>query len=221
MDTKNKALLASLFLFDSLDLFTLDLEERISSCCHVKNYASGEKIMLHDNADEKYIGLVSEGKVRLITGFKSKEVLLKYAGVGEAFGAASLFGSFAHPTECIADCDCELILIPLSLVTSLIGENTVISLNYLKFLSSKISFLNREIAVFTAGSAEDKLAVYLYSLGSSDDTVTVGSMTSLASQLGISRASLYRAVDNLVSGGAVKYDGKAFTIIDRQKLTGI
>ena len=221
MDTKNKALLASLFLFDSLDFFTLDSGESISSCCPVKHYSSGEKIMLHDNADEKYIGLVSAGKVRLTTGFKSKEVLLKYAGVGEAFGAASLFGSFAYPTECIADCDCELILIPLSLVTRLIGENTVISLNYLRFLSSKISFLNREIAVFTAGSAEDKLAVYLYSLGSSEDTVTVGSMTSLASQLGISRASLYRAVENLVSVGAVKYDGKAFTIIDRQKLTGV
>ena len=177
--------------------------------------------MLHDNSDEKYIGLVSSGKVRLTTGFKSKEVLLKYAGVGDAFGAASLFGSFAYPTECIADCDCELILIPLALVTRLIGENTVISLNYLKFLSSKISFLNREIAVFTAGSAEDKLAVYLYSLGLAEDTVTVGSMTSLASQLGISRASLYRAVENLVSVGAVKYDGKAFTIIDRQKLTGV
>ena len=75
--------------------------------------------------------------------------------------------------------------------------------------------------MFTAGSAEDKLAVYLYSLGSSEDTVTVGSMSSLASQLGISRASLYRAVENLVSVGAVKYDGKAFTIIDRQKLTGV
>ena len=212
MDTKNKALLASLFLFDSLDFFTLDSGESISSCCPVKHYSSGEKIMLHDNADEKYIGLVSAGKVRLTTGFKSKEVLLKYAGVGEAFGAASLFGSFAYPTECIADCDC---------VTRLIGENTVISLNYLRFLSSKISFLNREIAVFTAGSAEDKLALYLYSLGSSEDTVTVGSMTSLASQLGISRASLYRAVENLVSVGAVKYDGKAFTIIDRQKLTGV
>lgn len=221
MDTKNKALLASLFLFDGLDFFALDLGECISLFCTVKEYSAGEKIMLRDSSDEKYIALVSEGKVRLITGFKSKEVLLKYAGVGEAFGAASLFGSFAYPTECIADCDCELILIPLSLVTRLIGENTTVSLNYLKFLSSKISFLNREIAVFTAGSAEDKLAVYLYSLGSSDNVITVGSMTSLASQLGISRASLYRAVDDLVSVGAVKYDGKAFTIIDRQKLTGV
>ena len=221
MDTNNKALLASLFLFDGLDFFTLDSGESISSFCPVKNYSSGEKIMLHDNADEKYIGLVSAGKVRLTTGFKSKEVLLKYAGVGEAFGAASLFGSFAYPTECIADCDCELILIPLSLVTRLIGENTVISLNYLRFLSSKISFLNREIAVFTAGSAEDKLALYLYSLGLADNVISIGSMTSLAYQLGISRASLYRAVENLVSVGAVKYDGKAFTIIDRQKLTGV
>lgn len=221
MDTKNKTLLASLFLFEGLDFSTLDFGECISSCCAVKNYSSDEKIMLHDNKDEKYIGLVSGGKVKLITGYKSKEVLLKYAGVGEAFGAASLFGSFAYPTECIADCDCELILIPLSLVTRLIGENTTVSLNYLKFLSSKISFLNREIAVFTAGSAEDKLAVYLYSMGTADNVIYVGSMTSLASQLGISRASLYRAVENLVSGGAVKYDGKAFTIIDRQKLTGV
>ena len=216
MDTNNKALLASLFLFDGLNFFTLDSGESISSCCHVKNYSSNEKIMLHDNSDEKYIGLVSSGKVRLTTGFKSKEVLLKYAGVGEAFGAASLY-----PTECIADCDCELILIPLALVTRLIGENTVISLNYLKFLSSKISFLNREIAVFTAGSAEDKLALYLYSLGLADNVISIGSMTSLAYQLGISRASLYRAVENLVLVGAVKYDGKAFTIIDRQKLTGV
>ena len=153
MDTNNKALLASLFLFDGLDFFTLDSGESISSCCPVKNYSSDEKIMLHDNSDEKYIGLVSSGKVRLTTGFKSKEVLLKYAGVGEAFGAASLFGSFAYPTECIADCDCELILIPLALVTRLIGENTVISLNYLKFLSSKISFLNREIAVLRKTSS--------------------------------------------------------------------
>ena len=51
MDTKNKALLASLFLFDGLDFFTLDSGESISSCCPVKNYSSGEKIMLHDNAD--------------------------------------------------------------------------------------------------------------------------------------------------------------------------
>ncbi len=211
------SLLKSLFIFEGLEFESLDSDYKITSCCLIKKYEAGNPIILMNEFGEKYLALVKYGKIKLSAKIKLKEVILKYAGCGEVFGAASLLNNMP-PADSTAECESEVILIPSSLVLKLISENGTIALNYLNFLSKKISFLNREIAILAAGSADDKLALHLYSLSSANADITVGSMSALASQLGISRASLYRAVDNLTTLKAITYDGKKFTILDRHKL---
>ena len=217
MNNTIPTLLESLFLFKNLDFESLDSKYNISLCCQIKNYAAGEKILLTNADGEHFLAVVSCGKIRLTARIKQKEATLKYAGNGEVFGAASLLNNMA-PAESTAECDSEVILIPSSLILKLISDNSTAALNYLNFLSQKISFLNREIAIFAAGSAEDKLATHLYLLSSASVNISVESMSSLASQLGISRASLYRAVENLTAVNAISYDGKNFTVLNRQKL---
>lgn len=219
MEEKYIRFLSAIFLFDNINFYLINDEFSFCERCVLKEFEENETVFSSvENADS--IAVVASGKVRIVTGLKDKEVLLKYACTGESFGAASLFNDISHNTTGITCCTSEIIFIPEKLVTEMIMINPQIGLNYLKFLSDRVSFLNRKIAVYSAGSAEDKLAVYLLS-NASDNIIEVKSMSWLASQLGISRASLYRAVENLSSAGLIKYDGRSFKIIDRTRIDNL
>ena len=74
-----------------------------------------------------------------------------------------------------------------------------------------------KIMFYTSGSAERRLALYLDSFKT--DTVTPDMpMNALSELLDIGRASLYRAIDSLVSDGFIKRDGDSILIIDRDKM---
>ena len=90
--------------------------------------------------------------------------------------------------------------------------------NYLKLLSDKIVYLNRKIAVLTAGSAEKKLASYIYEHMIGSEFIPDTSISELANVLQMGRASLYRALDVLTDKNIIHKQGKRITILDENKL---
>ncbi len=173
------------FLFRGLDLQQIDAEHRILERCLSRCYQSGETILSAECRTEGLCLIVS-GKVRMETAHHGHEIVLRYAGEGETFGAASLFSASEHQTRVTAETDADVLIVPENLIRELIAKIPPCAENYLAFLSDRIAFLNRKIAAFTAGSAEARLAFYLLGQkmenGCFDCPV---SMSSLASQLGI------------------------------------
>ena len=74
----------------------------------------------------------------------------------------------------------------------------------------------RPAGVLTAGTAQQKLAVYLIEQG--DMSI---SMTDLSQQLNLGRASLYRAVEELEESGAILRDGKLLKVLREDVLKTI
>ena len=74
-----------------------------------------------------------------------------------------------------------------------------------------------QLDTVSAGSAERKLAQYLLEVGGGTDEVTT-SATRLSALIGVGRASLYRAFEELEQEGAILREGKLIRILDRKKL---
>ena len=208
--------LSEQFLFTDCDFFSLDAAHSVTDRCDVRQYNDGDAVM-PPFSDKPSLYVVVSGKVRIESRVKNK-VLLKYAYPGEVFGAAYLFGDISQAPSARVEKSAEIISIPKDLITELLASEPKVALNYISFLSDRIFFLNKKIVSFTAGTAEDKLIFWLIGAECSNDEVNVLSMSSLASQLGIGRASLYRAADDLSARGYITYDANCFRILDRRSL---
>jgi CRP-like cAMP-binding protein len=108
--------------------------------------------------------------------------------------------------------DCTVITFSKSFVEACIRENSRVSLNYIEFLSKRVSFLNKKINAYTAKSAENKLYTYLLQLPRTENEIILPvDMSTVAKMLGIGRATLYRAFDKLEQNGTIiKKDKKIF-----------
>jgi len=182
------------------------------------NYSPGELILSSEKPTDA-LCVIYNGKAQITSYTGERETVIKYVLPGDVFGAATLFSNVTHSTKVYAVSDTKVIFISKKTICKLIENSNIIALNYINFLSDKISFLNRKVAAFTAGSAEIKLAMYLY--GNMDENSCVvpeTSMSALSDQLGMGRASLYRAIDSLSQEGLITYNGKLFNILDSNAL---
>ena len=88
---------------------------------------------------------------------------------------------------------------------------------YLEFLSGRIRYLNLKIGYLTAGGAERRLALYLYSIGKREFRLT-DSISALSELLDVGRASLYRAFERLREDGFLQKDGRNFILLNPEAM---
>jgi len=138
---------------------------------------------------------------------------------GELFGAAALYSDAPeYATTITARRSSRCLLLDQSLVDRLLGEQPLIRKNYLHYLTGRIRFLSGRLQSLAQSSAEGRLARYL--LANSKNGSLTCSATDLARRLGISRASLYRAFEELEHGGLIFRQGKTITIPNVSALEG-
>ncbi len=207
-----REILASLFLFSGCDFDALDAKYGICSGSTEKTYGDDKTILCAGSGSG--LPAISNGHAVIVAGDGSRCAVLRYLSEGDSFGAASLFSGGEHRTFVKSSGGCTVVTLPRKILCRLLREVPDCSMAYISFLSERIAFLNRKITAFTAGSAEAKLAVYLSGLPIGRDgkaSVDV-SYSSLADMLGISRASLYRALDSLENAGLIARKNKDLTI---------
>lgn len=197
----------------------------IFSGCDTKYLASTleNNITVKDFSNDEYIDLNAYDSVCVIlsgaaTAYsldESKTVILRRFGVGEMFGIASLFTGGQELSRISAKGATKLAFINKEVLRDLILSNAEINLNFIKFLSGRISFLNEKIKYLTAGSPERKLSAYLASFSKEKSFSCVISMSALSEMLDVGRASLYRALSKLEGDGLILRNGKSITVLDR------
>lgn len=153
---------------------------------------------------QRAVGLILKGRV---TVTRSSAVLNRL-GPGELFGAAALYWEGEYATRVTARTDCLIRFIPRPLLEEWMRQDFRIAENYIRFLSGRIRFLNRRIAAFTAGSADQRLLLFLRQQADGTGLVPVRSMTELARVLDMSRTSLYRSIEELEAAGRLRRRGK-------------
>ena len=193
------------------------------SDCTAAEYEKNEVVYDKTNF-YRSLGIVLEGRLRVTKENADKRpIVMSTLQRGAIFGAAALFNSEPeYATKVTAIERSRVLFLPQRLIKRMIEREPDIAENYIRYLSERILFLNRKIYFLTAGTAEQRLAGFLL------DNLAVGefsempmTMHRLADALNMSRASLYRAFDELTASGAVSKQGKLVCINNAELLKNL
>ncbi len=205
--------LGDFFLFKGLDSVELDTVE--GNLSETVTYAKGQH--LYDQHQFRHsLGLVIGGTVLVQTvSERDTPLVMNRLHGGDVFGVAALFDSSvdeyvtvltALDTVCVR-------YITQEQMTHLFATFPRIAQNYIEFLSGRVRFLNRKIAVLTGGSSVNRLYQYCISRQQPDGTILLpDSMTELARILNMGRSSLYRSLDSLLSQNILIKSGKQYIL---------
>ena len=160
------------------------------------------------------LGILLAGRIQV----RKESLLVSTLQAGEVFGAAALFNEQEdYPTTLTALEDCRLLLVPQEEVRKLVHCCGEFAWDYITYLSGRIRFLSSRLDTVSADRGERKLARYLLATENGDGEVTL-SATQLCQRIGVGRATLYRAFEDLEEAGAITRSGKTIFIVDIKKL---
>lgn len=207
--------ISSCFLFEGTDIN--ELFTNITA--DIQSFDRGDVILEPENCQPN-LAIILEGKAEVFNCSCEHNTSLNVIPAGGVFGAAALFGGNRNYfTTVKAKTKCTLLFLSEETVVALIKKDFTVSLNYIRFLTSRIGYLNSLINSYTAGSAENRLACYLISKSKNENEFFLSlSYSSLANLLGIGRTSLYRALDLFEKNGIIVRDKNRITIINRDLL---
>ncbi|MBQ9827570.1 MAG: Crp/Fnr family transcriptional regulator [Lachnospiraceae bacterium] len=192
------------FLFK--DLAENEKEAVIKSLPEPSVFLKGDVICGSGNG---CIGIMEEGTAKCFV--KNCGVVMRTFKEGDIFGVTDLFGDNDVSTI-VASSRCSVIFLERSAFQELLRNNPGFSMNYIRFLTDRICFLNRKISLYSMDDAEHKVYAHLLSISDDNGTARPGNMSLLARTLGIGRTSLYRAVEALENKDIISRDGKIYSI---------
>ena len=165
------------------------------------------------------VGVLLSGDAEIYTAGGDTHALLKTAKAGEIFGIANLYADdTAFPTVIRAKGAVQVLFFSGDAFCRFIETDPSVLSFYLGLLSKKIVYLNRKIATFTAGSAEQRLAIFLLENHTNGVFEPPYSMETLAKLLGLGRASLYRAIEKLTDLSLLSHRNGCFYLSNVEAL---
>jgi CRP-like cAMP-binding protein len=175
--------------------------------------------------DSQDIGLVISGQVQVLSkAHSSRAIILNVIEAAGIFRAATIFDFSEYAseeTEIQASKKTKAILFSPDLMLNIFVEHPPLLKKYLAFLGNRIRFLNRKIQALTAGSAQERLLLFLADYESQVQQVAFAlpmQVGQLAKSLNMSRATLYRTIEELSALNIIEYQDKKIIIKDFQAL---
>ena len=179
-----------------------------------RKFGKGEDLA----SGEPSLCLLISGKARVTAQNECGRVTLNVIPEGGTFGAARLFGGMSRVSRVTASSKGEMFTIPQPTVEKMLKLDFVFALGYIRFLSDRVRFLNERIASFTSGTCAKRLARLLIKRSDENGLVKLNNMSAVSKSLDVSRASLYRALDELTEKGLVEKTGGGILIKSMEKL---
>lgn len=208
--------LSTCFLFKNVDEILME-QLCTDPRCEQISYPRGATIF--DEAHfRRCLGILLTGEVLVEKNTADgKRLNMTRLTPGECFGAAAMYTQQQRYASLLtAKRPTQILYLPQAVITWAMERSFTITENYITYLSGRIWFLSSRISALTAGTAQQKLAVYLIEQGD----VAI-SMTDLSQQLNLGRASLYRAVEELEESGAILRAGKMLKVLREDVLRDV
>lgn len=211
-------ILAKSFLFRGLDIKTVShIIKEISP--QQKTYKRNDLIYPSPN-DKEAVGFVIQGKCEIRKPRSdSGKTVINILSPGDSFGILSVFLDEEFPTEIYASVNCSILFFSKEQIISFVNNYSQISTNIITFLADRVNFLNRKIATFSAKSVESKLAAFILDEceRQSSDTITFNAKKT-SEEIGVGRASVYRALASLQDSGLIIFTNKQIIITNKTDL---
>jgi len=208
-----KTMLSNLAILGGTSYSGFVVEDFSFSICQ---YESGETIF-SKRSYQKSLSLIIKGRATARKLHGGKDLTIRSFMPGEIFGVAALFSQEEeYVSEIRADSSCIVAFIPQETVSEVFRRSPDAAIAYISLLSQKIRYLNDKLDSISAPSAVSKLCYYLL-----ENQETTIAMQSLAQILGISRMTLYRALDTLIENGWLQKEGKKLKVLDRDSLAQV
>ena len=203
---------SSLFLLDGLPP---EVAERYwkQVVASPRLYDKGE-VIYDSRSAQPSLAVVLSGVVQVLHG----RVVMNTLRPGDVFGAAALFGGGqTYESRVVAHSSCRVAFIPQATVSGWMAADPCVAVNYVRFLSDRIRFLNRRLATLTAGQTDGKLWHFLLAQQQDGAVRLSGGMAELARRLDMGRSSLYRSLDALTVAGRIRRQGKDIYILQEDE----
>ena len=211
-------ILRSCFLFEDVgsnELFKLNAFLAAENC-KVVQFKKDE--LIFGESGSYQLGILLGGKATAVCSEGDKSALKSFSE-GEVFGAAGVFCEETNTcfSKVKAISSCRVLFIGRECIEKLIKSNPERAIKYIEFLSNRVEFLNNRIATFTSNQAVSRLAKYILENADAISEEEI-SFAALARILDISRASFYRAKNELEEAGAAMLDAKKITLLNEEIL---
>lgn len=166
------------------------------------------------------IGFIVSGECEVLQHTSDGgKVIINTLNAGDSFGILTVFKDGDFPTEVNAKKKCEVLFISKEQLLSLIKISPEVSINIIRFLARKVSFLNGRLEATTLGSVEKKLASYLLNQSKelNSDTFTLN-FKRCSETICAGRASVYRTIELLRNKGYIEAENRNIRIINKLKM---
>ena len=184
-------------------------------------YKRGE--LVYSSADDSKVGFILSGQceIRRTKSDGSRTVLNILSEKG-SFGILSVFSGEDFPTQIFAIKNCEILYFTDEQIKFFVNNNLQISSNLIKFLASRVDFLNKKIATFSGTRVEDRLAAFLLCQANQYSSLSFPiNYLKTAEEINAGRASVYRALTSLEEAGLIFIEKKKIYIKDLEGLERI
>lgn len=202
-------------MFDGRDLFLLadcpeaEKSRLLADCPPLEVFEKGAVIYAPDRY-VRALGVFLSGEGAALSGQTVKRTFAE----GDLFGAAALFGGDStYISTIVARTECRIQFIPESVLAGWMEKHPAMAMRYIAFLSEKLRFLNRRIAQYTDTDAAARLYRFLCDNADRAGCLSVKNMSLLASETGMGRTSLYRALAQLEEEQKIRRDKDAVTVL--------
>ncbi|MBQ6654864.1 MAG: Crp/Fnr family transcriptional regulator [Erysipelotrichaceae bacterium] len=208
------------FLFENMEHKTVQsiLQDERVLC---RQYGKGETVFKPEQYSRSLAYILKGTATISMLMADRDEFPMRRIEEGSFFGVAALFNEETrYVTEIRAVKNMKIIFFKEEMVEQCIRENAEFAMNYVRFLGSRIRFLNRKISLLANSSSENSLIGYLANAASRfGETFRLDvSYTQLARNLNMGRSSLYRALDDLESRGIISRDGRNIMLLNQEAL---
>ena len=192
-------------------------EEEIASLLgfsgvRVEHYEKDQVIF--DRADtERALGIILYGTCVVTKESENGKMPMSVLRQTDLFGAASLFhDEEAYVARVMAQESTWVLLISEVALRSMMQRDFRVTENYLRYLTARIRFLSGRLDEFLPQNVEERVLNHIKTRAEDGLYESEWNVTQLADALRISRTTLYRAMDKLVSNGKIERHGRAFRL---------
>lgn len=181
----------------------------------IKKY-SKDDVVAHKSDELKWFMLVLTGSVRgEMSNNDGKILKIEDIDEGKVIALAFLFGDNNQlPVNVVANCSTEILRIEKLDFLKILQNNLSILENILTLISNRSNFLAKKLEFLTLKTIKGKYAHYLLqNLSQKSNIIKLNiNQEELSELFGVTRPSLSRAINDLVSENVIKISGKAVIV---------